>query len=177
VTAALCFVANQVSRGQVAAWGTFVIGLRRYGAKGLAVGLINLVGVGLIVVNLGFYGALVQGDWTVFAAVAWAVVAVYWLLVQVFWFPMILEMKNERVFLALRNALGLVFISPGFSLTMALLIFLLGALFIVLSVPAVVFMASFFLLLFNHATRSRLAHVRKEPYQPGVIEPDPPRRS
>jgi len=32
------------------------------------------------------------------------------------------------------------------------------------------FLASLFLLIANHATRSRLAHVQKKPYHPGMQE-------
>ena len=42
------------------------------------------------------------------------------------------------------------------------------ALCIVLTVPAALLMASLVLLMANHATRSRLAHIRKEPYNPGA---------
>jgi len=164
---ALCFVANQVSRGKAVDWGTFVTGLRRYWAKSLAVALINLVVLGLIATNLHFYGFILQGSWTAFALSAWLVVGIYWLLVQVFWFPIILELESEKVLLALRNALAMVIITPGFSLALAVVMVVLGALCIVLSVPAVLAMASLLLLMANHATRSRLAFVQKKPYRPG----------
>ncbi len=167
VSGALCFVANQVSRGKAIGWGTFVTGLRRYWAKSLAVALINLVVLILIAMNVQFYGFILQGSWTNFALSAWLVVGIYWLLTQVFWFPMILELENEKVFLALRNALAMVIITPGFSLTLTVVIVVLGVLCIALSVPAVLFMASLFLLMANHATRSRLAYVQKRSYRPG----------
>lgn len=167
VSGALCFVANQVSRGKAIGWGTFVTGLRRYWAKSLVVALINVVVLILIAMNVQFYGFILQGSWTNFALSAWLVVGIYWLLTQVFWFPMILELENEKVFLALRNALAMVIITPGFSLTLAVVIVVLGVLCIALSVPAVLFMASLFLLMANHATRSRLAFVQKKRYKPG----------
>jgi hypothetical protein len=166
VTGALCFVTNQVSRGKIAGWGMFVVGLRRYWAKSLTVALINLVILVLIGANLQFYGVVLQGTWTNFALSAWLVVALYWLLTQIFWFPMILELENEKVLLALRNALAMVLITPGFSATLGALMLVLAGLCIVLSIPLVIMMASLLLLIANHATRSRLAFVQKKPYTP-----------
>ena len=168
VSGALCFVTNQVARGKTINWGTFAVGLNRYWAKSLAVGLMNLIVLVLIAVNVQFYGFILKGTWTNFALSAWLVVGIYWLLVQVFWFPMILELEGEKVLLALRNALVLVIITPGFSLTLAVLIVVIGAVCIALSVPAVLIMASLLLLISNHATRSRLAHIQKKPYRPGL---------
>jgi hypothetical protein len=171
VSGALCFVTNQVTRGKIIGWGTFAFGLGRYWAKSLAVGLANLVVLVLIAANVQFYGSILKGAWTNFALSAWLVVGIYWLLVQVFWFPMILELESENVLLALRNALAMVIITPGFSLTLAVLMVVIGAVCMALSVPAVLIMASLLLLISNHATRSRLARVQKKPYQPG-LEPD-----
>jgi hypothetical protein len=168
VSGALCFATNQVSRGQAIGWGTFVTGLGRYWAKSWAVALINLVVLILIAINVQFYGSVLQGSWTGFARAAWLVVGVYWLLAQIFWFPMILELESERLLLALRNALVMVIVTPGFSLTLAVLMIVLGALCIALSVPAVLAMGSLLLLIANHATRSRLAFVQKRPYRPGL---------
>jgi hypothetical protein len=170
VSGALCFVTNQVSRGKVAGWKTFVSGLRRYWAKSLAVALINLVVLILIGINLQFYALVLEGTWTNFAFSAWLVVGIYWLLTQVFWFPMILELENEKVLLALRNALVMVLVTPGFSITLAVLIVVVAALSVVLSIPLVIMMASLLLLVSNHATRSRLAFVQKKPYTPGQEE-------
>lgn len=167
VSGALCFVTNQVSRGKVAGWKTFVTGLRRYWAKSLAVALINLVVLILIGVNLQFYALVLEGTWTNFAFSAWLVVGIYWLLTQVFWFPMILELENEKVLLALRNSLVMVLVTPGFSVTLGVLLVVLVVLCVVLSVPLVMMMAALLLLIANHATRSRLAFVQKKPYTPG----------
>jgi hypothetical protein len=168
ISGALCFVTNQVARGKAANWGMFGQGVRRYWAKSIAVAAVNVVALILLAGNIQFYAVIVQGSWTKYALSVWLVVGIYWLLVQVFWFPMILELENERVFLALRNSLAMVIITPGFSLTLALLLVLVVALSAVLGVPIFVILAALVLLISNHATRSRLAYVRKEPYQPGV---------
>ena len=168
VSGALCFAANQISRGKVIGWNIFFVGIRRYWAKSLVVGLINLVVLVLIVTNVRFYGLALQGTWTNFAVSLWLIVGVYWLLVQVFWFPMILELESEKILLALRNALAMAIITPGFSLTLAILLLIVIALCIVLTVPALLFMASLILLICNHATRSRLAIARKETYEAGM---------
>jgi hypothetical protein len=170
VSGALCFVTNQASRGKIVRWGTFVTGLRCYWAKSLVVALINLVVLALIAINIQFYAVVLQGSWTSFAVIAWLVVGIYWLLTQMFWFPMILELENEKVLLALRNALAMVIITPGFTLTLGVVMVLLGTICIALSVLAILAMASLLLLIANHATRSRLAFVQKKPYSPGPDE-------
>jgi hypothetical protein len=168
VSGGLCFVTNQISRGKAIGWRAFLVGIRCYWSKSLIVALINLVVAILILTNIQFYGVALEGTWTTFAVGLWLIIGAYWLLVQVFWFPMILELESEKILLALRNALAMAVISPGFSLTLAVLLVLVIALCIVLTVPALIFMASFSLLVFNHATRSRLAMARKIAYEPGV---------
>jgi hypothetical protein len=167
VSAALCFVTNQISRGKAITWGAFLVGIRRYWGKSLIVGLVNLIVLILLVTNLQFYGVVLQGAWTNLAVSLWLILGAYWLLVQVFWFPMILELENEKILLALRNALAIAIITPGFSLSLAVLMAAIIALCVVLTVPVFLFLASFVMLMCNHATRSRLAIARKEPYEPG----------
>ena len=166
ITAGLCFVANQITRGVAVGWATFATGVRRYWAKSLLVALINVVVLFLIAVNVRFYLVVTQGQWAVVALSAWIVVAVYWLLAQLYWFPMLLEMKDEKLFLALRNALALVIVTPGFSIVLGLTLALLIAACVLLTVPAALFLAVLLMLIANHATRSRIAHVRKQPYDP-----------
>jgi hypothetical protein len=168
ISGALCFVTNQVTRGKAVTWGSFGTGLRRYWVKSLVVALINLIVLVLLVTNFRFYSVILQGPWTSVALIAWSILGAYWLLVQIFWFPMILELESEKVLLALRNALAMVLITPGFTLALAVIFAVLTILSIALTVPVMLLMASLFLLMANHATRSRLAFVQKEPYQPGV---------
>lgn len=167
-TGALCFVTNQVSRGESAHWGLFSLGVRRYWGKSLVVGLLNIIALLLWASNLQFYASVLEGAWTNIVLSVWLVTGLYWALVQIFWFPMILELENEKVLLGLRNAIVMVIVSPGFSLTLGLTLLMIGALCVLLSVPAVVVMASLLLLVSNHATRSRLALALKKPYRPGL---------
>jgi len=168
VSGGLSFVANQVSRGKAAGWGTFARGVRRYWAKSLLVGLVNLVVLILLLANVRFYGQVLEGSWTTFALAAWLVVAIYWLSAQLFWFPMILELESEKVGVALRHALAMVIVSPLFTLVVGIAVLLLTAVCALLAVPAVLFLASVLSLVANHATRSRLAFVRKLPYTAGL---------
>ena len=119
ISGALCFVTNQITHGKAVSWGTFSTGLQRYWAKSLGVTVINLVAIALIVSNIQFYGFILQGTWTNFALSIWLVIGLYWLIIQIYWFPMILELKSEKVLQALRNALAMVIISPAFSVTAA----------------------------------------------------------
>jgi hypothetical protein len=168
VSGALCYVTNQVSRGLIPDLGMFATGLRRYWAKSLLVALINVLAIVAVVVNLRFYGTVLQGIWTSVVVAAWVVASACWLLAQIYWFPMVLELESESVWLGLRTSLALVLVSPGFTLLLGLILVLLGVVLVVTSLPAVLAMGSLFLLIANHATRSRLAHIQKKPYRGGV---------
>jgi hypothetical protein len=163
---ALCYVTNQVSRGLIPDLGMFTTGVRRYWGKSLLVALINLLASVTVLINLHFYGSVLQGPWTSVVVTVGLVAFLYWLLAQIYWFPMLLELESESVLLALRNSLAMVLVSPGFTLLLGLLLAVMGALFVVTSLPAVLFMGSVFLLIANHATRSRLAAIQKKPYPP-----------
>jgi len=162
VTGALCFVTNQVVRGNAVGWGGFATGLRRYWLKSLIVTVINLVVLVLIAFNIQFYAFVLQGTWTIFAVSIWVVIGIYWLIVQIYWFPMLLELENEKVLLSLRNALALPIITPGFSLTIFLVLILLAVLCVILTVPLPLFMAVLLLLIANRATRSRIEMVQRK---------------
>jgi hypothetical protein len=153
VSGALCYVTNQVSRGRIPDLGTLAIGLRRYWRKSLLVAGINVL-------------ALVAVLFTLYV-VAWLVASVYWLLTQIYWFPMILELESESVWIGLRHSLALVLVSPGFTLLLGLILVVLGVVLVVTTLPAVVVLASFFLLIANHATRNRLAQIQKKSYRRG----------
>jgi hypothetical protein len=162
VSGGLAYVTNQIARGIAVGMPTFVAGVKRYWAKSLIVALINIVVLLLIATNLQFYGFVLQGTWTNFALAAWLVVGLYWLIVQIYWFPMILELENEKVLLALRNALALVLISPVFSITTGLVVLILVVVSMILVVPAPLLLAGLVLLISNRATLSRLEVVRKK---------------
>jgi hypothetical protein len=162
VSGALCFVANQTARGKSVSWDTFFAGLRRYWRKSLTVALINVVVLILIAANIQFYAFILQGSWTAFAVAAWILLGIYWLITQIYWFPMILELESEKVLLALRNALSLVLVSPGFSLALAVILLILAILCIGLTIPVPLFMAALLLLITNRATISRIAAVREK---------------
>jgi hypothetical protein len=162
VSGALCFVTNQIAHEKAVGWDTFFTGLRRYWRKSLAVALINIVVLILLVANLQFYAFYLEGRWTIFATAAWILLGIYWFITQVYWFPMILELESERVLQALRNALSLVLVSPGFSLVLALIVFILTILCIGLTVPLPLLMAVLLLLITNRATINRIAVVREK---------------
>ena len=167
VSGALCFVANQVSRGLIPSLGMFATGLRRYWAKSLVVALVNVLAIVVVFFNLRFYGTVMEGVWTYVIVAAWLVASAYWLLAQIYWFPMILELESESVWVGLRNSLALVLVAPGFTLLLGLILVVAGVVLVALTVPAVLGLGSLFLLIANHATRSRLAQVQKKPYRRG----------
>ena len=167
VSGALCFVANQVSRGLIPNLSLFATGLRRYWAKSLVVALVNVLAIVAVFFNLRFYGAVMEGVWTYVIVAVLLVAFAYWLLAQIYWFPMILELESESVWVGLRNSLALVLVAPGFTLLLGLILVVAGVLLVALTLPAVLVLGSLFLLITNHATRSRLAQIQKKPYRHG----------
>jgi hypothetical protein len=167
VSGALCYVTNQVSRGRIPDLEMLAIGLRRYWRKSLLVAGINLLVFVSVLFTLHFYATVLQGAWTRVIVAAWLVALVYWLLAQIYWFPMILELESESVWVGLRNSLALVLVSPGFTLLLGLIVVVLGVVLVATVLPAGVVLGSFFLLVTNHATRSRLAQIQKKPYRRG----------
>jgi hypothetical protein len=170
VSGALCHVTNQVARGQVATWGSFVKGIQRYWAKSLGVAALNLLALAILIANLRFYPLVLSGAWATVMTSAWIVVAIFWGLVQIYWFPMILEIESERVLDGLRRAVVLVILSPGFSLSAGIIASLVILLCALTLVPLLALVASLLLLLSNHATRSRLASAQKKTYRPHELE-------
>jgi hypothetical protein len=162
VSGALCFVTNQIAHEKAVGWDTFVTGLHLYWRKSLAVALINLVVLVLIAANLQFYAVYLKGSWTNFAVAAWILLGIYWYIAQIYWFPMILELESEKVLLALRNALSLVLVSPGFSLVLAAILFIIAVLCIGLTIPLPLFMAVLLLLIINRATINRITVIREK---------------
>jgi uncharacterized membrane protein YesL len=151
-----------MAHGAAIGMGTFVTGLRRYWLKSLIVGLVNLLVVGLLLINIQFYALVLEGSWTYFAVAAWVLVTLYWFIAQIYWFPFILELESEKVFVALRHALTMIIISPVFSLLMGILLAILTILCIALTVPVPLFMASLLLLIINRATHNRLDFVQRK---------------
>lgn len=162
VSGALCWVTNQIAHERAVGWDTFVSGLRLYWRKSLAVALINLIVLILIVANLQFYAVYLEGTWTNFAVAAWILLGIYWYIAQIYWFPMILELESEKVLLALRNALSLVLVSPGFSIVLAIILLIITILCIGLTVPLPLFMAVLLLLIINRATINRITVIREK---------------
>jgi hypothetical protein len=170
VSGGLWFVTNQITRGVAVTWGTFGTGVRRYWAKSLLVAVINFVVLILILTNIQFYAFVIEGTWTSLALIVWVSLGGYWLLVQVFWFPMILELESEKVLVALRNALVMGILTPGFSLLMLFIIAALVVLSVILTVPLILFIAALLMLIGNHATRSRLAFAQEKASKSGEDE-------
>jgi len=77
-----------------------------------------------------------------------------------------MEMEDKSLLRALRNALVMVIVAPGFTIALGLIFLLLIVVSLLLTVPAALFLAALLLLICNHATRSRIARVRKKPYEP-----------
>ena len=169
LSAGLCFVANQITRGVAVDWHTFAAGMRRSWAKSLLVALTNAVVLFFIAANVRFYLVVIQGSWAVVGLSGWLVVAFFWLLVQLYWFPVLLEMNDEKLLIALRNALALVMVRPGFSIALALILALLIAVCVVMTVPALFFLTALLMLIANHAARSRIARARKQAYDPDGV--------
>lgn len=117
--AALYYVAELASREQPIRRRDFWAGFRQYLVKGTLLGLLDLLIVGVALVNLIFYNQM-QSAIGPILRVVWIVLGVFWGAAQVYLFPMLAVQLEPKVFWALRNAAMLTLAQPLFTLVVAL---------------------------------------------------------
>lgn len=148
-TAGLFFLSNRVAYGKPPLRVIFTAGMRLYTGLAWRWALVYGGGLGLLALIFSQAGAVVQG--LVIAA------AVLWTLFQLYVWPLLIEQPEKRIGAALRNALLLCVAAPGYTLALAGLGILGGALLLPLYlVPLAIALASPGALLATHAVLGQL---------------------
>ena len=133
--AGLWSVSSLAAQGKTIAWSDYFGAFKRYFGKAWALAGINLGVIATLVFNIYFYGPDVVpfnlGETaSLMIRAFWTSILVLWVFVQMYPFALLMEQEDQRLRVALRNALVLLAAHPGFSL-------LLGILLVVLIVVSV----------------------------------------
>ena len=157
--AALYCVAEMAAREKPISARDFFAAFRQYFAKGLLLGLIDLMLAVVIVANLLFYSQL-AASWAQVARAVWIAVGVFWILVQVYLFPMLVVQLEPSIKWALRNALMMTLGQPVFTLIVALEAITLLVISILLVFPVAAIAMSMVALFTCVALNDRLDYLK-----------------
>ena len=117
-TFALYYVTNHLAHGQSLGPNGLIEGGRRYFMTSWRWMLLNLAVVVVLGVSYIFYSSL-SAVWADLLQAALILVAVAWLVVQFYALPYLMEQKEQRIGLALRNGLFTALAAPGYTFVVA----------------------------------------------------------
>lgn len=132
--AAFVTVSHALYNGQLAGFDEFRAAFKAHLKRGLLMALLNVVVIGVNVVNLASYAATSDPLVNIARAV-WIVTLGVWFMAQVYLYPLWLEMQQPTLWGAFRNALVMIALNPLFTLTMLalyLIVFTIGYFFVAL---------------------------------------------
>ncbi len=132
-TAALAHVARRVARDEHVDRSFYWEGFRLYWRKALALSAISMVILSLLCLNLVFYSRLTI---TFLQALSflWLYLIVFWLCAQLYLFPVLIALKEPKIWAALRTTAVMAFANPIFSILLLILALALTALCVVLAI-------------------------------------------
>jgi len=157
-TAAMYVVARRIAAGDGASAREAARALRQMLLPAWKWGALNLVIAAAVAVNFWAYNAAGGLVWDVLR-LAWGLIATLWFAVNLFYWPFWLAQKDQRLRVALRNALVLYIKSPGLGLTLLIACALLIAASIALTVPLAVALMAWLALIGVLAVESALKPV------------------
>jgi len=101
-------------------------GFRAHFVRGLMLGMLNLLVIGILIANFSFF-ARQTGAVFVLLRLVWLIILLVWLAMQFYFWPILEEMEQPDVLKGLYNAAVMVLQNPYFTL-----VFLIGVLIILL---------------------------------------------
>lgn len=104
----------RLAHGRNPGLGGIVEGGRRYLLKSWVWFVLNAIGVGLVLLNVWFYGQF-EPLWAGLLQVFFLVLGVMWWVVQFYALPYFMEQEEKSLRLALRNGLFTALAAPGFT--------------------------------------------------------------
>lgn len=171
-TAGLYFVTNRLANDYVGHMGHVWQGARQLAKQAWILGGLNAFVAVVAIANFQFYNQFDAG-WVVAVRSIWFTLLLIWIFTQLYAFPLLLEQKEPRVRLALRNSLFLAFASPGLTFSISLFLAFLIAVTIVFLpnvlgfIPILLIFPSIVALLTNVAVVQRLKDIRGEKNEEG----------
>lgn len=114
LAAGLQQIANEQARADGVFFSDIWDGLRRHGPIAFRAWLLSLLGTGIIVVNLGYYGRA-GGAVGLIVVGIWVYVLLVWLAMHLYIYPLLMEQEVKRVILVFRNAFVMTASHPVFT--------------------------------------------------------------
>jgi uncharacterized membrane protein YesL len=158
-TLGLYYVTNRLAHGRSLGLGGLLEGGRRYFLKSWLWSLLNLGAAVIVWANLGFY-AQIDAAWAGLLQGFFLTLGLVWLVVQFYALPYLMEQEQKHLRLALRNGLFTMLAAPGYTVVVAGLAALIGALSIALILPLFLGGPCLIAVLGNRAVLERLETYR-----------------
>jgi uncharacterized membrane protein YesL len=158
--------ANRVAQGKAVGWSDYFDGFRRYFWKAWGLALLNVLVVIIVITNFRFYTPgnapfEISSTLSLWIRAFWVAVVFLWLVLQAYPLALLLEQEDQRLRVALRNAIVLLIANPGFSLVLALLLLVAAVVSMLFPVLWLFATPALFAVVCNKAVRHLL-----EPYRP-----------
>jgi hypothetical protein len=109
-------------------------GGRKYFSKAWLWALLNIAALATVIVNIQFYGQF-EAIWAFYIQVLFLMLSLMWITTQFYTLAFLMEMKEKRLFLALRNGFFVGMASPVFSFIVLLLAFFVVVVSLILVLP------------------------------------------
>jgi uncharacterized membrane protein YesL len=175
-TAGVYAVTHSIAHGEGQRISDFWAGMRRYLWLSLRWGLLNALVAAILFSNAVFYGSI-AGLAGGAIRVATTAIGAVWFIAQFYFWPFLYEQEDKRLRVALKNALFLTLATPGYTLTLLVIVILVTLVSLFSVLPLAVFTVSFVSLLGNRAVLERLAAFGKLPsggtHDEATLDPDP----
>jgi len=146
---------------------------RTYWREGILMGIANILIVGLNLYNLAVYWDA-NGQIFILLRYIWVFILVSWLVLQFYLWPLFFAMKEPALGGALRNAVVMVLLNPGFTLGVWLMVLLIVAVSTILAIPWLLLTVGALAAIATAAVLDRLeaAGIRERPSSSAVVDVD-----
>lgn len=165
-TAGLYSVARRVAEGRTSRMREFLAGMRRYALASWRVMGAWLLGLVLLLFNIGFYALLNNLIGMIIVAV-WAYLLVGWVALQIYLFPLLILMEQPTLRMLARNAALLAVGRPIFTLTTLVLMVVVTLIALPLFLPLFLIGS----LLAQWSMRATLELVKESELRSSAAEP------
>jgi uncharacterized membrane protein YesL len=153
------YYTNLLAHEKSAGFRDFWEGTKKYYLKSWFSAWLFLGVAALMVTNIWFYGQF-EGGWVFWVQALFLSLLIYWSAIQIYVFPMLLEQKEEKLLMAIRNGAILAVSSPLFTLLVIILSLLTFALSVGVTLPAVFILVCIMTLIANRAVVHLLGDIR-----------------
>jgi len=152
---------NLAAKGMSISWRDYFEGFRRYFFKAWGLALLNILVYATAITNVRFYTQGIAPFEISDTASTWiggffTAVAVLWTMLQLYPMAALLEQKDQRLRVALRNSVVLFVGNPGFSIVLFILLLLIAAISTFFAAPWALITLAIFSVVCNKAVRHLL---------------------